>query len=207
MEKHMRSIAQHSRSGKSLVGILAVLAILLGGLLGPLQAVYCVFLSGKEAGEYPIQLDQPVTVPLSPDMNPIRFNASMQHEQSRSITTENSRFDGTLSLADKEIWTETFSASSKRDKKNRKTGITIGGERMTSATTTVHSFDVTESGDYQFVVHQTRDDLRVEDISIVVRRNVRQVNVASCVAGFAMLLLGIGGGIFAMVKAGKRKSA
>lgn len=194
-----------ARSGLSLTSIVVLLAILAGIALGPVQAVYCVFMSGKQAGEYPLKPNETVTIPLSSDMNPIRFNASIRHEDPRSMRREVSRFDGTLTLADKAIWTETFSVSSEDDDDDRGSGITINANPMTNTTVGVHSFEVTETGDYQFQVKQTKSELRVEEMSLLVRSNSRLVNMPSCIVGIAMLVIGVVVGFVRLVRSSNRQ--
>lgn len=88
-----RTLRKRTRTGFSGLGVLAVLAILVGILLGPVYGAYCVFLSGKSAGTFPMSVDKPVVIELAPDMNPIRLNARVRHELICSKFAKHSRFD------------------------------------------------------------------------------------------------------------------
>ena len=189
----MINLQTHHRSGLSTLAAVGLLALFAGVILGPGQMAYCVYFSGEEAGEYPFENNKSVAISLSPDMNPIRFNASIRHESPRrTITRKSSQFDATLSLGETEVWAETFRVSSGKTKKKDSGNALAGafGNRMTTSATNIHSFDVSEAGDYQFMANQTRADLRVESMSLLVRSNVRQVNIPSAVAGRVRLVLG-----------------
>jgi len=121
-------------------------------------------------------------------------------------TRKRSSFDGTLKLGERELWTESFGVSvDDDDDRDSGTGLSVTlGDRTTSSTTNVNSFEIDEPGDYQFVAHQTQADLRVEDMSLLVRMNARLVHVPSCVGGFVLVVLGVVGGIVGLIRSSNK---
>jgi len=178
------------RAGVSTNLIVVMLLFMVGMFLGPLQGVYCVFFSGKSVGNVPITISQPNKLSLSPEMNPIRFNAKVRYEDPAIITgsEERASFDCRLSQGAQTIWEDRLSITEKDDEDDKKGfSIQFGGRSKTS-TKAIRSFEVTESGEYEFLATPTsRKDLKVHEVNLLVRRNVRQTNVPSFVAGVVLM--------------------
>lgn len=185
-----------ARSGVSTKVVVILLAILIGLVIGPLQAIYCVMFSGKEVSEHKINVGEEISVPLSPDMNPIRFLAEIDYMVPKIIAgqSESSNFDGTLSYDDSELWSQQFGVSENDDDENGGgTRISITrSERSASKTSSIHSFNVDESGDYHFLATKTKhQELRVNEMHLKIRRNVMQVNLPLTISGGVLMFLGI----------------
>lgn len=179
------------------MAVVVLLAMIVGLFLGPIQGIYCIFVSGKAAGEYPFQPDKQIVVPLTPDMSPVRFNATIVHESKRNaIHRKRSNFEGTLSFNDKQLWTENFGVTIDNKDNDRKSGVSIRVNSSATANVAVHSFEVAEAGDYEFVAHQKSHEVRIQKMTLKVRSNVRYVNVPSAIAGFVLLIGGLVVGLF-----------
>lgn len=186
--------------------LIVATAIILGVILLPVQIFYCVFFSGAHLAEYEITPNQAISIPLSPEMNPIRFNAKLVYEEPHIIgIDEKTRYTASLSDDKNELWSESFGVEvNDNDNDDDDVGIRVTiGNRTKSTTTSVHSFRIDEANDFDFVAKETRyDEINVKSITLKVRRNVRQVVWQLAVAGGGLILGGILYAVF-----GGRKAA
>lgn len=180
-----------------------IVLLLIGCVLGPVQLIYCLGFSGRTVTDFPVTYQQPHTVDLSPDMNPIRLTASVKYE-GRFHDGRDYRSGFQLEISDKagnQLDDVSFSVSEKRDVEigddRRGTGITIEiGERKTVSSIPFHVFDVTDGGSYAMTVTKSgRQEIQVQSMSMNVRRNVRVVNVPSLVVGFGLLVITVFGSV------------
>jgi len=188
--------------------IVLLLAVIVGIVIGPAQAIYCTFISGHEAGDYPFKSGQPITIPLTPDMSPVRFNAKLTYSQARrTLIRKTSRFNGKLSLDGSELWTQSFGVTKSKDKKKSKSGVTLRMNSSVTNTVSIHSFEVTKAGDYQFSATQTQSQINTEQMTLLVRRNVHTVNMPTAIAGFVLCIGGIIVAFIRIIFSGKRSPA
>lgn len=89
-----------------------------------------------------------VSYSLSPDMNPIRFNAKATHRRNRLSKTDETRFFAKLTRNGTTVWEETFHFSDKRRKANDESssGVSIQRGNTKINTTPITVFDVEKSG-------------------------------------------------------------
>lgn len=181
----------HRRAGISTIPVVIALLFFVGLFLGPFQGLYCLFISGKSAGKYPITINEPTKLTLSPDMNPIRFNARIRYEAPNIITGLEDRTTLACRLNNDEqtFWEERVHITEKDDDDDGGGGISIQfGGRSKTSTTPIHSFFIEQSGDYDFTASSTsQDDLKVHEVNLLVRQNVRQINIPSLVVGLVLM--------------------
>jgi hypothetical protein len=192
---------------KVLIGLVVVGLVLGFGYLS-----YCVFLSGSPAGQFPIftqdvksvgvggfeaataenaKWETPVTVHLTPDMNPIAFNIASETARARR-TRKEARYQTRLSLGQKLIWEKDLRLVKKRETgKGKKKTISIGG--LSHSSTGLKTFSVTEAGDYQFDVEAKGGDLLVAELTLKVQKHVVVPNKAIFIPGFAVFVIGVVG--------------
>lgn len=191
--------------------VLLVVTILIGLLLGPVQLIYCLFLSGAIVSEHPCIPGQPVTVALSPKQNPIRFLARVEYiDPGRVQRTRHSpgpaertaSFDGQLRFDGRLLWSERFEASG--GSTNQGSGV-LSTDQHTGATSSLKAFSIEEPGDYEFVVRAGPSQLRVESITLKVREHVTELHLPTTVGGSLVMLFGIGVAVFVMIRASKRR--
>lgn len=198
------------QSGSAAITILLALVALVGLVLGPGQLIYCVFLSGAAASEHECIPDQPLVIALSPDQNPIRFTATMEYVDPGVVigSSDATSYTGILSHGETELWTETFGIEVRDDDKDsRKSGVRVLLKSTAYSSANIRAFSVDVAGDYTFVAKRTaKRDIRVDSITLKVRENVRMTHVPTAVAGFALLLIAIGFGVLAIVRASRARS-
>ena len=196
-----------NRPGKTTVAVVLVVLTVVGACLGPAYLAYCHLISGSAVGEHTLKERSPATIRLSPDMNPIRFSASIQYAEPRRVVTEKrSFFNGLLKLGDRDVWTAEFGVShGKEEGEHGETGVMAGAPGIITALTSIKAFSVEEEGEYTFTVQPgRRADLDVRKMVLKVRRNVVLTNVPVATAGVVMLVLGVGGGLIAFFRSMKK---
>ena len=196
-----------NRTGKTIVAVVLVVLTVVGACLGPAYLAYCHLLSGAAVGEHALKARSPVTVRLSPDMNPIRFSASIQYAKPRRVITKKSTFfNGVLKLGDRHVWTAEFGVWYEDNESDQgETGVFLRDPYITTAET-IKGFSVEEEGEYTFTAEPGRSaDLDVRKMVLKVRRNVVLTNVPIATAGMLMLVLGAGGGLI-VFRSGKKGS-
>lgn len=192
-----------ARRGFSTKALLICLAILIGLLACPIYAIYCIGFSGKSIAEHEVHVGEAIPLQLSPEMNPIRFVATIKYEHPRNvIRSRSSSFKATLRTTQSECWTQPFRVEVDNDSTRTDTntrykskvsiGIEQGGTYPATTVTNIHSFNVDSSDDYSLLVSAAgNNELKVNSISLSVRRNVRQINVPVAVGGGILLVLGV----------------
>ncbi|MHC4657648.1 MAG: hypothetical protein ACYS83_00530 [Planctomycetota bacterium] len=117
---------------KGLIGL-----VVAGVVLGFGYLLYCTLLSGSSAGEFAIfeqdvksigvggfkatstenaKWETPLTVQLSPDMNPVAFSIAAKTVKTTGIRKQ-ARYANQLKLADKLVWEKTLRLSERGEKK------------------------------------------------------------------------------------------
>ena len=203
--------------------IVLVSAFFVGLLLGPGYLLYCYFFSGDEVGQYPVfekditrisvgtmestssgqtQWQTPITVHLSPEMNPIAINLTAKTVGSVSIASNLKRagYTAELKLADELIWTEGVGISPPDTSKKNKKKFAIGSKLTFSSTSQrLRTFSVTQAGDYVLDIKEKSNPNIVASMVIKVRRNVTLPKMAFVIPGF-VLCVGSMVGLFILSK-------
>ncbi len=92
--------------------LLALAVTAVGLLLGPGYLAYCWFLSGSTVGTHRLNKLQPLTLSLSPEMNPIRFVVAATFDfDSHSGRTVPYGYHAVLARDAQTIWEERFSVT------------------------------------------------------------------------------------------------
>jgi len=136
--------------------------------------------------------DIPLSLDLSPDMNPLRCAVSAHYAPPIKAGLQSTQYVATLKKEDGEtVWEEKFSISARRDeKKNRKKNISIGVSTRTT-NKSIKTFSVQESGTYDLkVLQKGENDIIVDKLDIGISRNVAIPSVPVVISGFVLLLAG-----------------
>ena len=195
---------------KTYLIILAVVFVA-GLAVGPGYLVYCHFFSGSSVGEFPVfekditsvavggmtsisggqaQWQTPITIHLSPEMNPIALNVAAQIARSGrtgASSSQTARYTTELKLGDKLIWQEEFTMSPSETSKKDKKKLSLGTTGTFSTThKRIKTFSVTEAGDYVLDVKEEGDSLTVAGMTVKVRSNVIAAKKAIVIPGFVV---------------------
>ncbi len=196
-----------------------ILLFVTGILLGPVYAIYCLSFSGSDVGSYQIfsqnvtragvgglsvqskgafEWKPPVTVTLSPDMNPIRFLACVDYLPPLGTAGrlyQSNSYAARLDKGDTNIWKRTFTVSYHKPSKSSSSGMTLSYH---SQRVNINTFVVQETGEYSFAAQQKgTPELDVSSVKLAIKRNVTQPNQTVVIIGFAILIVSIIG--FAIV--------
>ena len=179
-----------SSTAKSRIVIALLVLMFVGVYLGPYQ----YFNQDRQAGESvtsrEINLDSPMTVALTPEMNPIQINGTIEFQSPSDDAAPNS-FECVLSdPSGKKLWKETFHATVKR--RHNKRGLEAQSENGSQQSEVeIKEFDVVASGAHKIHVAGVKGTtLENGSMKLDVRRNVRATNLTTAIAGFAMLAIG-----------------
>ncbi|MEN7972581.1 MAG: hypothetical protein ABFR47_01975 [Verrucomicrobiota bacterium] len=193
----------------------SIILLLLGLIAGPGYYFYCASFSGSpldrftvftqdvsslELGKVTVQSsgsnakwNSPVTLELSPEMNPISVNAIIRYMTPASGGMKRTRYTAELTNNAEKLWEESFSISAKREKKDGST-IKINSAMLPKATTPIKLFSIEEPGQYTLNIEQKGEhDIAVAKLDMALRRNVIVPNMKIVMAGGAALLLAITG--------------
>jgi hypothetical protein len=133
-------------------------------------------------------------------MNPVAFNIAARMVKTGGIRKQ-ARYTTQLKLGEKLIWEKELRLSKQRQSsKSKNKGISIGG--LSSTTTSLKTFSVSEAGDYQFDVKNKGGDLTVAELTLKVRKNVTVPKKAVFIPGFAMF----GVGVIGLIVQSKRRA-
>jgi hypothetical protein len=137
--------------------------------------------------------NSPVTLELTPEMNPISVNAKIRYMKPASGGMKRTRYTAELTKDEQKLWEESFSVSAKREKKDEST-VKISSAMLPKVTTPIKSFSVEESGQYTLHIEQKGEhDIAVAKLDMALRRNVIVPNMKIVMAGGIALLLAITG--------------
>lgn len=137
--------------------------------------------------------NSPVTLELTPEMNPISVSAKIRYMKPASRGMKRTRYTAELTNDEGNLWEESFSVSAKRKKKDEST-VNSSSAMLPSATTPIRSFSVEESGQYTLHVEQNGEhDIAVAKLEMALRRNVIVPNLKIVMAGGIALVLAITG--------------
>lgn len=196
--------------------------LLLGIIAGPGYYFYCSLFSGSsldritvftqdvsslKLGNMTLQSsgsnarwNSPITLELTPEMNPISVHAKIQYMKPTSGGIKKTRYRAELTKNEKKLWEETFSVSAKKEKKDQDT-VSIGGAMLPKMTTPIKRFSIEESGQYTLRIEQTGEhEIAVAKLDMALRRNVIVPNMKIVMAGGIALLLAITGFILTRKK-------
>ncbi|MCK4850163.1 MAG: hypothetical protein KAT11_02370 [Phycisphaerae bacterium] len=210
--------------GKTYLAILAIVFVV-GLLIGPGYLVYCYFFSGAEVGKYPVfekditrisvggvestssgqtQWQTPITMRLSPEMNPIAINLTAKTVGSIRVASrlERARYAAEFRSADELIWTKDVWISPPDTSKKDRKKFTIGSKLTFSSTSQrLQTFSVTEAGDYVLDIKEESNPNIVASMMIKVRRNVVSAKKAIVIPGFVLCV----GSLLGLVFLSKRR--
>lgn len=199
------------------------LILLLAGLLtAPGYYFYCTMFSGSEIDEITVfsqdvssisaggftfrqsgnsQWNSPISLELSPEMNPIAVNAKARYLKPTSGITKRTRFMAEVFQGSEKIWEDAFSVSSKKDDK-KKSGVTLSEAQLPRTTIHLGAFTIPDAGTYTLDVHQNGEkEIAVASLVLELRRNVTMPNMKVVLGGGIAIVLAIGG----LIISSKRK--
>ncbi len=201
----------------AIVGIVFVVGL----LAGPGYLVYCYFFSGAAAGEYPVfeqditrisiggmestsrgqgQWHGPITMHLSPEMNPIAINLTAKTVGSITAgarTLKEATYFVELKHGDELIWQKDVQISPPDTSKKDKKKFTIGSKlTYSSMSQRLRTFSVTEAGDYILDIKENSNPQTVASMVIKVRRNVVAAKKGIVIPGFMACIGALVGLIF-----------
>ena len=193
--------------------IASIIVLLLGLLIGPAYLIWCVLGSGESVGKFLVfeqditavnvragggttgfkQTDQaawhtPVTVELSPDMNPIRITANASYPE--PTTRQTSEYELILSRGDQVVWQKPFSVSSSRDR-DRDTGTISVGTSHTRSSQSIGVLSVAQPGTHTIDINPGKSDLDIANLEIAVRRNVQLADKRLYIPGIILAVVGV----------------
>ncbi len=205
---------------KTYIAIL-VIVFVVSLLVGPGYLAYCYFFSGTGAGEYPVfeqditrisiggmestssgqtQWHGPITMHLSPAMNPIAINLMAKTVGSITAgarTLKEASYSVKLKHGDELIWHKGVLISPPDTSKKDKKKFTRGGKLTFSSTSQrLRTFSVTEAGDYILDIKENSNPQTVASMVIKVRRNVVLAKTAIVIPGFIACVGALVGLIF-----------
>ncbi len=135
--------------------------------------------------------NSPVTLELTPEMNPISVNAKIRYMKPVSGGMKRTRYTAELTNNKKKLWEESFSVSAKREKKDESTS-KISSAMLPKVTTSIKLFSIEESGQYTLNIEQKGEhDIAVAKLDMALRRNVIVPNMKIVMAGGIALILAI----------------
>ena len=193
--------------------IASIIVLLVGVLIGPAYLIWCVMWSGKSVGKFLVfeqditaveisagggttgykQTGQaawhtPITVALSPDMNPIRITAHASYPE--PTTRRSSEYELTLSRGDQVVWQEPFSVSSSRDR-DRDAGTISVGTSHTRSSESLGVLSIAEPGAHTIDVKAGTSDLDIAKLEIAVRCNVQQADKRLYIPGIVLAVVAV----------------
>jgi hypothetical protein len=196
-----------------------LVVFLAGAVVGPGYLLYCTHLSGSSAAEHELfSLDTspvavrgvtrrvvkgendpipPVTLSLSPDMNPIGIGVAGRYIRPLAGTSRN-KYSIALSRNNDQKWERTImvqaDSGGKQDRKHSLGDIKVAKMGLDSFSFHVKSFPVTEEGKYTLLVKRVgQPSLHVADMKVTVRRNVVMANKSVVLCGSTALAIGLAG--------------
>ena len=212
--------------GKIYLIVLAIVFVA-GLLLGPGYLAYCYFFSGSGAGEFPVfekditrisvggmestssgqaKWQGPITMRLSPEMNPIAINLKAKTVGSITAgasTLKVARYSAEMKLGDGLIWQEDVRISPPDTSKKDKKKLTISSALTFSSTSKrLKTFSITEAGDYVLDIKEEENPNTVASMVIKIRRNVASAKKAIVIPGFVICV----GSLVTLLLVGKRLS-
>ena len=90
--------------------IIAYVVVAAGLLMGPVNLVYCWYLSGSTVGSYELKEKEAVTVPLSPEMTPVSFLVTADFKL-KTTRKEEYEYRAVLERDSGTIWEKVFKVS------------------------------------------------------------------------------------------------
>ncbi|QDT64116.1 hypothetical protein [Calycomorphotria hydatis] len=194
------------RERPSLIPILlglgfSILLFLGGSATGFGHLIYSLAISGKPAGSYVLQVDEPVEFELTEDMNPIYLSVSVSVEvPTGQFITKRATYECQLSREGEEVWSGQAGASV--DDEMSQTSQWDGKRPVHTSSRMLPVLNVPSDGSYQFVMSEFDEpDLKVTKLELHVRRNVTPLEVPILVGGFVCMFLGILGIVLFGIKA------
>lgn len=176
------------------VHFLALAVTAVGLLLGPGWLAYCWFLSGSTVGSHRLRTSHPITLNLSPEMNPIRFVIAATFDfDSHSRRADPYGYRAVLARDAQTIWEESFSVSrpTKNDNtadKGSKIRISPQSAELTSP---LRTFSVDRAGEFSFTIRPEPVSPRPGvNLILHVRRNVVSPSLGIVIPGFLLALVG-----------------
>ena len=139
--------------GSRKTNLLALAVTVVGLLLGPGYLGYCMFLGGSTVGTRRLQMDKPLTLQLSPDMNPIHFIVVATFDAKALTRDQDYSCHAVLAKNGRAVWEERFSVT--RPKKSDTTddsGFQIHLFPKSGETTPIRTFSVDRAGEFTFTV-------------------------------------------------------
>jgi hypothetical protein len=169
--------------------VYAVIAALVAGLaLAPGYLVLCGHASGAKDADYELYRGNAepnssqsfvVTVPLKREMNPIGFNVVIATPFRNHARAEQGQFRAELSKEGRQLWAANFFLGH-------------GSKKEAIAETTfslrIKTFNVTDDGEYQFLILRESGMENIRRMDIEVRRNTVIPN--PWVVGLGLLIIG-----------------
>ena len=195
--------------------LISTILLLLGMIAGPGYFFYCSSFSGSSLDRITVfsqdvsslklgnmtmqssgsnaKWNSPVTLELTPEMNPISMNAHIRYMKPASGGMKRTRYRAELTKNEEKLWEETFSVSAKKEKADQKT-VSIGDAMLPKMTTPIKLFSIEESGQYTLRIEQKGEhEIAVAKLDMALRRNVIVPNMKIVMAGGIALLLAITG--------------
>jgi hypothetical protein len=193
--------------------LISIILLLLGLIAGPGYFFYCSSFSGSSLDQISVfsqdvsslklgnvtlqssgsnaRWNSPVTIELTPEMNPISVNAKIQYMKPASGGMKRTGYRAELKKDEKKLWEETFTVSAKKEKKDEKS-ISIGGAMLPKMTIPIKSFSIEESGQYTLSIQQKGEhDIAVANLDVGLRRNVILPNMKIVISGGIALILAV----------------
>jgi len=184
-----------------------------GLLLGPAYLAYCWYLTGSAAGTYQLRMQQPVTLKLSPDMNPIRFTVAATFDfASTSAVDDNYDYRAVLAKGGQTMWEELFSVTrSSNTGEARDKGFQIRfGPHSAEIMSPLRTFSVDRPGEFTLTIRPEPDEFATRvgvNLYLHVRRNVVSPKLAIVIPGFLLAVIGALGWLVTKQPGSKRRRA
>ena len=143
--------------------------------------------------------NSPITLKLTPEMNPLSLNATVQYLQPTTGGIKRAPYRVAFKKEGETLWEKQFSASAQA---NKKKPIAVNNVLLPQSSISITFFSVEAPGFYTLQIQQNgKPNLAVSNLDLEIRRNVILPNMKIVLSGALFIILSIFGFIFS----GKKK--
>ncbi len=197
--------------------IVVFIALIIGLILGPGYLIYCTAFSGSPVKSYmaydhdinqgqlrPVKRSEVKWNPsesftLDPSMNPIKITAEMKYLPVRVLTREKNDYNAKLINKGNVVWEKDFALVLRKGKKqenNAKKIMNVEIVKLKKKNLNLKTFSIDQAGEYKLdFTLKKNSKIAVSNIKVIIKRNVKIPQKGILIVGFALLVLGIVGGI------------
>jgi len=200
---------QWSRRRKT-TGWVGLVMLVVGIVAGPGYMWFATQQSGSLVAEYELQLDRPVALQLTAEMNPIGLLVQFRTDVRMQSTRVTHAFIGALESEGAPLWEEPCRYHTEPKRPQEGSGVRIGSGEGGVLRVSVHTFETDRSRECSFTLRDSEsslhdlDMINTKDLRLIVRRNVWRHSVPVTATGLVLAILGAFAGLAACLLPSRR---